>query len=315
MGGRVISVLVVQNRTGGLDLLADSLRAQTYRDWELVLVDAIRPYRAAYSFPTDMRVQWLDPGRTDRFAPGYMAAQNLGIEHARGDTILYLCDYSYLHPDCLAVHAAGQREKPGPFMADYLYRTPPAWKLDLPNYREKAVGTLENAEAYGAECAANAARYEADLKSGRLDPFMWSAFAEPLTPEGVAALPIEHEHKPSESDPAHRWNHVSLKNESYPTELLLDMQGHDLEYDQSHGWQDQELAFRLRARGIGYRVAPPGVGMVSVVNPRAQSNIKRLVKPLFHNQELCFNSRRAELGLPVNPGFSLRERRERRLRG
>lgn len=311
----MISVIVVQNRVGGLDLLADSLRAQTYKDWELVLVDAIRSYRAAYSFPTDMRVTWLDPGRTDRFAPSYMRSQNLGIEHARGDTIVYMCDYSWLHPDCLAVHAAAQKEQPGPFMADYLYRTPPPWKAGLPNYREQASGTKENAEQYGRETEANAERYEADLKSGKLDPFMWSAFADVLTPAGVSALPVEHEHKPSGSDPAHRWNHVSLKNESYPTELLLDMQGHDELYDQSHGWQDQELAFRLRARGIGYRVAPPGVGMVSVVNPRAQMNIKRLPRPLFFNQELCFNSRRAELHLPVNPGFSLRERRERRLRG
>jgi hypothetical protein len=309
----MISVICVTNRCGGLDLLADSLRRQSYRDWELVLVDAIRPYRQHYSFPSDMRAQWLDPGRTDRFAPSYMRSQNMGIEHARGETVVYMCDYSHLNDDCLAVHAAAQKEQPGPFMADYLYRTPPAWKEGLPNYRESATGTKENAAAYGAETEANAARYEADLKSGRLDPYMWSAFAEPLTPESVAALPVEHEHRPSGSDAAVRWNHVSLKNESYPTELLLELNGHDELFDQSHGWQDQELAFRLRARGIGYRVAPPGVGMVSVVNPRAQSNIKRLVKPLFFNEELCFNSRRAELGLPVNPGFSLRDRRKARL--
>jgi hypothetical protein len=122
------------------------------------------------------------------------------------------------------------------------------------------------------------------------------------------------EQKPSGADLANDWNFASLKNESIPTELLLEMNGFEEEYDDSHGWQDSSLSYRLRARGIRWNHGGPG-GMLSVVNPRGISNIKTLRKPLFHNQELCFNSRRAELGLPVNPGFSLRERRERRLRG
>lgn len=308
----MISVLCVTNRVGGLDLLADSLRRQTYRDFELVLVDSIRPYRAAYSFPTDMRVQWLDDWRDDNFTSRYMAAQNKGIEHARGDTILFACDYSYFAPDCLEKHAEAQKRAPGPVCFDYEYRTMPAPKPGLPNYRETISGTKENAAEYGRQCHDNATRYAADLKSGKLSEFMWSIFAEPLTPEAIAALPLELEQKPSTADLANDWNWCSLKNESIPTELLLDMNGFEEDYDGSHGWQDSSFSYRLRARGIRWHHGGPGCTL-TVVNPRHWSNIKTLTRPLFSNQELCFNSRRAELGLPVNPGFSLRERRKARL--
>lgn len=309
----MISVVTVTNRCGGLDLLADSLRRQTFRDFELILVDAIRPYRAAHSFPGDMRVQWIDDWHDDNFTSRYMAAQNKGIEHARGDTILFACDYSYFAPDCLEKHAAAQRRTPGPVCFDYEYRAMPATKPGLPSYRETISGTKENAGTYGWQCAENAKRYAADVKSGRLDPYMWSIFAEQLTPEAIAALPLEHEHKPSTADLATDWNWCSLKNESIPTELLLDMNGFDEAYDGSHLYQDSELSYRLRARGIRWNHGGTGCTL-TVVNPRHWSNIKTLARPLFSNQELCFHSRRAELGLPVNPGFSLRARREKRLR-
>ena len=310
----MLTVLVTQNRVGGLDLLCDSLRQQTHKDWELVLVDAIRPYRRHHSFPSGMRVTWLDPGSDERLTSNYMASINMGLEHARGDVVLMVPDFSWLHPDCLATHAAAQARQPGPTMLDYEYRAMPATKPHLPNYRETIPGTHENAEEYGRQCAANALRYVADLKSGALDAHLWSIFAEPVTQESIGTLALEHQHRPSLADLANDWNFGSFKNESFPTELLLDLNGADEAYDGSHLYQDSELSYRLRARGIRWHHGGPG-GMLTVVNPRNWSNIKTLARPLFSNQELCFNSRRAELHLPVNPGFSLRERRERRLRG
>ena len=319
----MISVVIPQNRIGGIDVLFSSLAAQTERDFELIMVDAIKPWRDHERWARDTalayKFSWLavEPGAPDGPNPfpriSYCRSANTAVAHARGETLLYLCDYSWIHPRCLELHAEMQKKHRGPVTCDYRYVSLPPLKPDVPNYRETEPGTEENAGAYTAAVNANADRYVADLSAGKLDPFMWSIFAGPLDEAKVNALPVEHEHKPSGADLSTDWNWCSFKNESFPTELMLEMNGHDEAYDESHCYQDSEFSYRLREHGIRWHAGPPG-HTVSVVNPRPWSNIKRLEKPLFFNRELCFGSRRAELRLPVNPEFSLREWRERAIR-
>ena len=317
----MISVLCVTNRIGGLDVLFRSLAAQTHHDFELILVDAIKPWRNHERWARDTalayKFNWLaiEPGAPDGPNPfpriSFCHTMNTAIAHARGDTLLFFCDYTFAHPRCIELHAELQKKHRGPVTFDYRYVTMPALHPDVPSYRETEPGTEENAAAYTAAVNANADRYVADLDAGKLDRFMWSVFAEPF--RGVDGLAVEHEHKPSGADLANDWNYCSAKNESVPTELMLEMNGFDEAYDRSHCYQDSEWSYRLRERGIRWHAGPPG-HTVSVVNPRPWSNIKRLEKPLFFNRELCFGSRRAELRLPVNPEFSLREWRERTIR-
>ena len=303
----MISVLVPQNRIGGLDVLWQGLAHQTEKNFELILVDAIKPRR---SIGTENPFRWthVEPRDNPFPAVSFCRSMNTAIAHARGDTLLMLCDYSFLHPNCLELHAEMQKKHRGPVTFDYRYVTMPALHPDVPSYRETEPGTEENAAAYTAAVNANADRYVADLDAGKLDRFMWSVFAEPF--RGVDGLAVEHEHKPSGADLANDWNYCSAKNESVPTELMLEMNGFDEAYDRSHCYQDSEWSYRLRERGIRWHAGPPG-HTVSVVNPRPWSNIKRLEKPLFFNRELCFGSRRAELRLPVNPEFILRNWRRK----
>lgn len=306
----MISVLVPTNRVGGIDLLVSSLSRQTFTDFELILIDALIPYRSKHvtqMFPT----KHIEP--RDNAFPGqqYCRAMNTGIANARGDTLLFLCDYSWLHPTCLETHARLQAEKPGPVTLDYRYVSLPPVKPGLPHYRETAPGTEANAANYTAEVNAIADRYAEDVRHGRLAPFMWSLFAVPVAEEWLRTATVEHEHKPSGADLTSDWNWCSFKNESFPTELVLDMNGLDEAYDKSHAWQDSEFSYRLRRRGIQWRSGAPGEGLVSVVNPRHIMNVKRLTEPLYYNRDLCFGSRAAELDLPVNPEFSLRELRDR----
>jgi hypothetical protein len=309
----MISLVCVTNRPGGLDVLEAGLLRQSDKNFELVLVDALHPYRGHMKFDPSLSVKWLDGNASPDFQSNYMSAQNTGIEHASGETVLFICDYSFAGPDFVATHAAAQRERPGPFTTDYDYVGLAPVKPGLPHYRETIPGTRENADEYSRQTNEIARRFRADLDSGALNGHLWSIFETPFTADSLAALPVEHRHRPSGADLSNDWNHGSLKGESVPTELLLEMNGLDEEYNASHGWQDQEFSYRLRARGIPWRGGKPGEGMLTVVNPRERLNIKTLSKPLFHNQELCFNSRRAELGLPVNPGFSLRKRRNHTL--
>jgi hypothetical protein len=134
---------------------------------------------------------------------------------------------------------------------------------------------------------------------------MWSVFEKPLTEDAINALPIEHQHRPCSIREPDDYNWCSFKNESIPTELVLDMNGHDEDYDRSHCWQDQEFSFRLKARGAKWTNGPAMTGMISVVNPRPFLNVKKLLEPLGANGERCKSVKAA-----VNPEWSLRERRK-----
>jgi glycosyltransferase involved in cell wall biosynthesis len=313
----MISIIVPTNRIGGLDLLFDSLVRQSYQNFELILVDNIKPWRRGIQgpglgnrYPFDGNLQHIEPRDNPFPQVQYCRTMNTGVAHAHGEILLYLCDYSYLAEDCLAQHAALQKLYSCPITLDYKYVGLPPLKRPL-DYREPTPGTEALSAEYTAEVNANTARYLEDLKSGKLNDLMWSIFEKPLTPEAIAALPVEHEHKPSGADLAVDWNWCSFKNESFPTKLILDMNGHDERYDESHGWQDSEFSYRLRERGIRWQTGQPGAGMVTIVNPRNVMNIKHLSKKIFHNKYLCDDELRADKHVPVNPGFSLREWRQK----
>lgn len=307
----MISVIVPTNRVGGLDLLFSGLAHQTHRDFELILVDNIHKYRSEvvahhardFSFP----VKHIPPRDTTFPRQAYCQTMNTGVANSRGEVLVYMCDYSYLHPTCLETHARLQAEHNAPVTLDYRYVDLPPLKPGFGNYREQFAPNDTNTEDFTAAVNDNAERYAADLRAGRLDPYLWSIFVEPMTEEKVLACRIEHEHKPSSADLANDWNWCSFKNESFPTELVLDMNGCDEEYDLTHGYQDSEFSYRLRERGVRWYTGSPGEGLVTVVNPRPIMNIKRMPERLWHNRDLCFGSRAAALHLPVNPGWSLRE--------
>lgn len=311
----MISVIVPTNRVGGIDLLLDSLARQTFKDFELILVDALIPYRSpivTQAFPT----KHIAP-RDNRFPEQqYCRTMNTGIAHARGDILLYLCDYSWVHPTCLETHARLQAQHHAPITLDYRYVDLPPLKPGFGNYRESLFPGQdeESAAAFSACVNANSWRFADDVRSGRLDDFMWSIFAAPMSEEQVWAARVEHEHRPClTAQLASDWNWCSFKNESFPTELVLEMNGCDEDYDFTHGYQDSEFSYRLRERGIRWFCGEPGEGLVTVVNPRPVMNIKLMPARLWHNRDLCFESKRAEFQRPVNPGFSLREWRERTL--
>lgn len=306
----MISVIVPTNRVGGLDLLIDSLSRQTYRNFELIIVDNIWRYRERL---VHERIQKL-PFRVKHIPPrdnpfpdvAYCQTMNTGIAHARGETLVFLCDYSFLAPDCLATHAVCQAKKPGPLHLDYDYCELPPLREGFPGYHQD--GRDGTATDYVETINSTTERYCADLDAGRLDPFMWSLFAEPL--ESPAGLEITHRHRPCELRKSGDWNFCSFKNESFPTELLLEMNGLNEALDESHCYQDQEFSYRLRDRCIEWINGPIETGMLTVVNPRPVLNVKRLKHAIAHNADIAGRGEQA-----VNPGWSLRERRKETLGG
>jgi hypothetical protein len=201
-------------------------------------------------------------------------------------------------------HAECQKKRRGPYHLDYNYSALPKLADSFPGYHQGGMDASD--PRYVETINATTDQYVADLNAGKLDRFMWSIFEKAPTEEEVLALEVTHRHRPCATRNHDDWNFCSFKNESFPTELLLELNGLNEALDESHCYQDQEFSYRLRSRGIEWINGPAEVGMVTVVNPRPVLNVKRLSKPIAHNREVC----ETQMSTVVNPGWSLRERRE-----
>jgi hypothetical protein len=307
----MLSIVAPTNRIGGLDILFASLEQQTDRNFELLLVDSLKPWREYGTWPCLFEVKHLCPEPNPFPSPGYMRGLNLAIEHAEGDALLYIPDYSWLAPDCVEAHADFQRRHGKPLLLDYVYTDLPKLSPDFPEggYLH-SVSPETNAEEHTETLRVATERYIADLNAGKLDTLLWSIFEKTPTFEEVKALPCDFRHEKNETESPHPdYNWVSFKNESFPTELLVSMNGHDEEYDTSHGWQDSEMAYRLREDGVELWSGPRGKGLIYCLNPRPVLNVKSLGNPFYYNKFLCDSERVASKRLPVNPEWSMKARR------
>ncbi|MEO5742185.1 MAG: glycosyltransferase family A protein, partial [Vicinamibacterales bacterium] len=93
-------VIPTQNRRALLSEAIATLMAQTYPDWELIVVD---------DGSTDDTRRFLEAQRDPRMrfiiresAEGPSAARNAGLAEARGDLIMFLDDDDLLRPETLA---------------------------------------------------------------------------------------------------------------------------------------------------------------------------------------------------------------------
>lgn len=315
----MISVIIPTNRVGGLDVVFDSLETQVDRDFELVLVDNLYRYRRelvaekakAYSFP----VTHIEPRDNPFPRVCYCRTMNTGVAHARGSILLYQCDYTWMSPECLAWHSKWQEMFRGPVAVDMAYTSLPQLMSGFPagRFLHKVDPTAANAVEFMQSTNEATADYVDCLDRGKLDQFLWSIFAERLTYERVWSLPIESVHyKNTSAGVFDDYNYCAFKNESFPTDLVLDMNGHDEDYDLSHAWQDSEFSYRLRERGVKWHCGCRCTGETRCINPRSILSVKRIEQPFLWNKLLCDVLKPAAEKMPVNPGFSLREMRERR---
>jgi len=90
----LVSVIVRSIGRPTLARALASLQAQTYANWELVLVNASGPPLEVGAWPAE-RLRYVERGA----ALGRSAAANLGLEAARGEYLVFLDDDDWLYPD------------------------------------------------------------------------------------------------------------------------------------------------------------------------------------------------------------------------
>lgn len=101
-----ITVLYWTYRPGGFDLLVDGLKRQTYKDWELVVVDDC-PGRdmTKYLEDNDMPLAYCGPSKKKQYPDtpfNQCNAINTGLLHASCDILLSYTDYQWIPCGALA---------------------------------------------------------------------------------------------------------------------------------------------------------------------------------------------------------------------
>ncbi len=298
-----------------LDAICDSLAAQTFTDFEYVVPDAIYDRRhpliadrlASYDFP----IKHVRPGGGPTLS-NYCRSINDAIIHCSGELIVIQTDYTWMPPDCLAEHwrAYEASDKRTCILRDNHCTALPALHPEFTGYGPDMEQFTEGRRAQiEAEINEGADRYAADLEAGKLDRFMWSIFAEPLTNETVAKLPITRSDV-KQGRPQIDYRHCSLKNEGIPIQAFLDVNGLDEDFDGSHLYQDQEFAWRVERAGYRWTTEPGA--SVLIVNPRTVLSSKRLDRPMDTNGVLM-HSKQASGYVVANPHRDLRDERAKRL--
>lgn len=240
-----ISVIFPTMRIGGLDVVFNSLENQTFKNFELIIVDSLYQYRKdivkeqckKFSF----KYKHLPPIEDNFPTQSYCHAMNTAITNVNGEVILFTSDYRYLMPDSLQKHADFHKISPDNlgYAPPSISVLPPTLKSGLPSY-----GFNQNYD-----------KYVEDLKSNKLNDFMWSIFdnnffntpRNPSTWEQMDWAKYGHDTKinmtkGTEVSPLY----IYLQTESIKTKLVLEANGLNEELDGGHSYQDIEFTHRLR---------------------------------------------------------------------
>ena len=291
----MISIIVPMNRPGGIDVLRSTLREQSHQDFELILVDELRRERHSIPSVGNGGTWHIGPGRSRRWG-NYMHSLARGCDYAKGDVLLFLSDYTALHPDTLAKHAEFHATH-GPLdvmMGGIEYCALPELHPDFPlRYGWGAIGydPANHDDAKHAPWLDDKRRhelyeewrvaYEADLASGLLDPFMHSTFATPL--DGYGATLGLKVWSSNPRLPPH--NFLNLKNDSFKPELLAKIGGFDERADGTHGHQDSITHRHMVKAGASFH-AVPDAG-VRILDAHYLAIVRRMERPDDANLKLA----------------------------
>jgi glycosyltransferase involved in cell wall biosynthesis len=312
-----ISVIVPTTRVGGLDILFSGLEAQTFKDFELILIDSLYEYRRdlviAKSLEYSFKITHLPQSIT---ATDQSTALNDGVIRASGYLAYIIPDYTWVKSDCLQIHADFHKQTSHerkyamvghfhdcalPTLHKDFYRT---YGVDVPFLVDEIPSKflIKEREVYN--------HYIDDVVSGKLDALMWSLFETPFTtatdPSSFAVSISKAIPPQGDIDSKLR----ALKNESYVMETVLDVNGFNEDMNGSHGWQDWEFADRVLALTDTYLYHIPDA-IVFTINPRPILSARLRTREVFANEGVWKDGVKSNFQYPVN-NRSLREQRKKK---
>jgi len=309
----LVSVIVPTNRVGGLDLVFDSLKDQTFKDFELIISDGIYKHRkdVVAEQASGIKYKHVEPFDNPFPLNSYCRTVNTALAHAEGELVVLFSDYTWVDPDCLLKHVKFHEKH------DKVAVSSPHRYLALPPVHESAafacygpVDMLDTADhVFEGFEKSGMDSYVKDLENGKFSEIMWSLFEEPAQPltlpeDGNPVCPrdVKLSVPTGPVDPTICF----LKNDSIPLKYLLELNGIDEELDGAHGYQDFDVSFRLIAKfGVTWYCDSSNVALIP--NPRSVFRMRSRERS-NHSNRAIFESKQAT-GFPTPNNWSLKQRR------
>ena len=309
-----VSIIVPTMRVGGFDILMYGLQNQTYKNFELIIVDGIYNYRNnivkpkfyQYNFPIIHVLPFENKFPLNTFC----RYSNTAISHCNGELVLFITDYSWLPEKCVQTHVE-YFEKYGHnygLMCPQDYKSLPVLHDDFCsyiNYDHLGNDTVDS-DYSNNKNDEELEKYVNDLESGKLNNCMWSIFKDDFIYSDELL-----NHTMTGADPRLRMSsgpieatYCPFKNDSCALDKVLEINGYDEEFDGSHCYQDTEFASRLSYLSkVNWNLDTSNV--VQIINPRFVFPYGKRLRKISTNQDLFYN--KFNNNFPAVNSWSLRE--------
>lgn len=256
-----ISIIMPTMRIGGLDVVFESLKHQTFKNFEIIIVDSIyhhRKYLVSEAIRKyNIQAKHIEPTKNIFPISNYCNSVNTGLANASAKIVLLISDYTYLPENCIEKHVnfhiACPAENIG-YMCPHQYRSLPELHHEFIKYNN------EDTELYAFH-----------LKNRKLlNNILWSIFKYNFN-QDPETLPLDDmgnaDSKLSMSLGFGDQNAFNGKNESFKLEAALKINGFDEDLDGTTPFQDNVFADML-VHKLDFKWIVDKNNKVYIINPR-----------------------------------------------
>lgn len=236
-----VTVAWGSTRPGGIPMVLQALARQTFRDFEVLFVDGrwhkrhdrVLDTLEQLSWPADIPFYHLPNYRSQPEGSVWTtpcAGFNTSIALAAGEIVVMLMDYSCPRPGWLAEHVAAHAGGKRLVMGPYSYYEPIYESVQTLDGNKPFIFTVGGPETTAENIIAQRENFDEIAFNVRAGDAPRVSYREGI-----------------EGPTDYRWCHT--KNDSFPLEVALDINGVDEIFDYGCGPGDYEFAWRLKAAG------------------------------------------------------------------
>ena len=223
-----VSIVCWTFRHGGIDVLFNGLSKQNYKDFELILVDNRYEHRHEKVIQLanllGINVVHVPEHRRNKHWYIGSSAANTGFMLADGEITMIITDYAYANPDWIEQHLKHHTNGSKVYVM-----SPTRYYLDLPEITNL--------------------RDDISIFKDFFDPSILSTLhpTTEATTQPPTNAPFDYKFTQPQGPIAHTYCHV--KNDSFRTDICLDVGGSDENFDKGKGPWDNEFAYRFSMNG------------------------------------------------------------------